>query len=146
VPARVKFSYERGEDGQERPYLWLDLRTENGPLRKVRGLIDTAADVTVMGADYAETLGLMSDDLEKVSAEGPTGTVSARRSLVVVRASLPGEPELVAPLHPLFIPGGTAALWGRDFMAVYAASFDERGRQFSLFPQQLEPVGQIDER
>ena len=133
MASRIKFTYEQGEDGQHRPYLWLDLKLEMGQSIRVRGLFDSGADVSLLASDYAEALGLARSDLEQAVAEGPTGKVEVLRSKSAVNASLPGAPEIVAPLYPLFVPGGSGAHWGRDFMAVYAVAFDERARQFSLF-------------
>jgi hypothetical protein len=145
VAARVKFSYERGgKDQVERPYLWLDLRVGDGPTLTVRGLFDTGADCSLLAADYAQALGLKPDDLEQAAAAGPTGEIVVMRTSKPVLASLPGATRTVVPLRPLFVPGGSEATWGRDFMAVYAVAFDERARQFSLFSPESEPTSRLD--
>jgi hypothetical protein len=137
VASRVKFSYDEGEDGQQRPYLWLNLKGETGSSIRVRGLFDSGADVSLLAGEYSEALGLRPDDLKQAVAEGPAGLVTVLRSKKVIQASLPGAPDVVVPLYPLFVPGGSGAHWGRDFMAVYAVAFDERAQQFSLFGPEL---------
>lgn len=140
VATRVKFSYDSGEDGQERPYLWLDLKLDPGLSIRVRGLFDSGADVSLLASEYSEALGLKKSDLEPAVAEGPAGTVPVWRSRTPIQATLPGAPKVVVPLRPLFVPGGSGARWGRDFMAVYSVAFDERAHQFSLFgPALAEP-------
>jgi hypothetical protein len=133
VAERIKLSYEPGEDGQERPYLWLDLTTPQGPTIAVRGLVDSGADVSVLPAAYTEFLSLGAADLERVEGEGPGGRVTLLRAREPVEASLRGEASNPVLLRPLFVPGGVEARWGRDFMAEYGVAFDERARQFSLF-------------
>jgi hypothetical protein len=133
----VKFSYDQGEDGQQRPYLWLDMKVDGRPSIRVRGLFDSGADVSLLAAEYGEALGLESSDLEEAVAEGPAGAIAVLRSRRLVEASLPGASEILVPLRPLFVPGGSGARWGRDFMAVYAVAFDERAHQFSLFSPEL---------
>jgi hypothetical protein len=145
MATRVKFSYEGGQDGVERPYLWLDLRAEAGPTLRVRGLFDPGADCSLLAAEYAQALGLAPGDLEQATAQGPTGAITVMRSHELVRASLPGAPGTIVPLYPLFVPGGSEAHWGRDFMAVYAVAFDERARQFSLFASEFEPTSPFDD-
>jgi hypothetical protein len=146
VAARVKFNYEAGPDGNPRPYLWLDLTTESGASIRTRGLLDTGADVTIMDAEYAQALQLDPGDLEEIAAQGPAGVVTARRSVAVVRATLPGAPEIVAPLYPLFTQDMPMPLWGRDFMAVYSLALDQRALQFSLFAQEPVPSGRPNGR
>ena len=146
VTTRVKFPYESGPDGNLRPYLWLNLETEAGASIRTRGLLDTGADITVMDREYAQALRLGSDDLEVVSAQGPAGVMRAMRSVTMVRATLPGAPEIVVPLYPLFAEGMPTPLWGRDFMAVYSPALDQRSLQFSLFAQQSQPSDEPDGR
>jgi hypothetical protein len=96
VAARVKFNYEEGEDGNPRPYLWLDLKLESGPSIRVRGLFDSGADVSLLALDYREALGLAPQDLDAHTAEGPAGKIDVQRSRRPVQARLPGEPEIDA--------------------------------------------------
>lgn len=131
--SRVKFSYDQGEDGKQRPYLWLDLKREGGPSIRARGLFDSGADVSLLASEYGDALGLGPEDLMDAVAEGPAGPIAVQQSRPSILASLPGTSEILVPLHPLFVPGGSGAHWGRDFMAVYAVAFDERAHQFSLF-------------
>ncbi len=139
MASRVKFNYEEGEDHQPRPYLWLNLKVDARPSIMVRGLFDSGADASLLAPEYADVLGLVDRDMVEAVAEGPAGRVAVRRSLRPIEASLPGAPEMVALLYPLFVPGGSGARWGRDFMAVYAVAFNERAHQFSLFgPERSE--------
>jgi hypothetical protein len=133
VATRVKFNYEQGEDGKQRPYLWLDLKLNSGPSISVRGLFDSGADVSLLAYEYGEALRLKPGDLDAATAEGPAGKVEILRSKRRIEARLPGAPDIVVPLYPLFAPKWIGAVWGRDFMAFYSVAFDEQAHQFSLF-------------
>lgn len=145
MAVRVKFSYEHGLDGVERPYLWLDLKAGAGPTRRVRGLFDTGLDHSLLPLEYARALELTLEDMEQATAEGSAGAIVVRRSSKPVFASLPGASKTIVPLYPLFVPDGSEAHWGRDFMAVYAIAFDERARQFSLFAQEPDQMSRLDD-
>ncbi len=145
MAGRVKFNYERGLDGILRPYLWLNLNVEGGLTVKMRGVLDSGADTTVLAMALMHALGMKPGDLESLAMRSPSGEVSAARSRRVVLASLPGEKEIAAPLRPIFVPGDTQTRWGRDFMAAYSVAFDEQARQFSLFGSPLGPKNAVDE-
>jgi hypothetical protein len=143
VAARVKFSYETGPDGQSRPYLWLVLRVRQGATLKVRGLLDSGADVSLLDLEYARPLGVLEQDLQPVTTYGPSGPLEALRTTVAVDANLPGSVRPSVALHPVFVPRGMGARWGRDLMLGYAVAFDERARQFTLF---IPDAGPLDGR
>ena len=132
MAGRIKFSYEEGQGGVLRPYLWLNLYAKQRGFAKVRGLLDTGADVSLLGLEDAQLLGLTPDDLEDLSARGPAGEVPGQRARSGIRVVLPGASGGTA-LRPIFMEGGLGARWGRDFMANYGVAFDERTSQFSLF-------------
>jgi hypothetical protein len=139
VAERLKFSYERGQDDVFRPYLWLDVRTEGGHTTKVRGLLDSGADVSLMGVGYAEALGLAPGDFDEVSTRGPAGQVPGKQSRKIIYAILPGAGRRATELRPIFFEGGLGARWGRDFMNDYRVAFDQPALQFSLFVLEPEP-------
>lgn len=128
---RAKFVYEPGLDDVLRPYLWLDLRYGSGPTIRVRGLIDTGADVTVLDTELASALGIADQELRRDRFLGSSGFVDARRTTSPLLATLPGETQ-AALLTPVFIDGAQT-LWGRDLLNTYGIALDERAKQFSLF-------------
>lgn len=133
MAARTKFAYEVGPDGQHRPYLWLEISGANHTREYVRGLLDSAADVSLLPAQYAKLLGYEDRDLEALTVASPSGEIRVRRARDPLYARVPGERERDVPLRPLFADRLGEGRWGRDFMRYYPVTFTERDRQFSLF-------------
>jgi hypothetical protein len=133
VAARIKFNYEAGDDGHLRPYLHLDLVVAGRGSIRMRGLLDSGVDVTVLPDAMIQVLKLPPEELVRVSAVSWEGRITVNQSATDVLAGLPAG-DWVVKIRPIFHTVYAEPHWGRDFMGLYGGvAFDEKAKQFSLF-------------
>jgi hypothetical protein len=103
---------------------------ENIPLR---GLLDTASDVTVMPAALTEVFGYADADLANLEVRRASGTANLKMAKTPLNVAVAGEPTSSSQLRPLFAPDVPEILLGRDFMSTFNVSIVERDAEFALF-------------
>jgi hypothetical protein len=125
--------YTPGPDGTPRPYVVLEVVGPNDELVRLRGLLDTGSDRTLMPSPLLQAFGYRNEDLEPQEVRRSFGSATLSSVRRPLRVAIAGEPSSTAELRPLFAPDLPEILLGRDFMATFNVSFVERDREFALF-------------
>lgn len=132
MPERLRFAFEAGSDGTLRPYLWLSLVGPSGMRIRVRGLVDSGADLSVMPEDVLPIFGIEPASLRIEEANHNGAPIEVKRLAQPLRAALPGVDALEFELAPLVVDGIEVPLWGRDLLEHFSLSVSVSGREFSL--------------
>jgi hypothetical protein len=108
VPNRSGHSIPRGR-----------LRAPSRPeqIYRLRGLVDSGVDLSVLPLAYAPLLGYSVADLERVEGQQVQGRIDFWRARRPLTAAIAGLSEIPFELQPSFLDGTSSVLWGRqDFM------------------------------
>jgi hypothetical protein len=116
-----------------RPYLVMDMTGPNGKMGKVWGLVDSGADITSLPYGFASLMGYTVADLQPRMGTQAGGNLVCHLALKPCHAVVLEIPDLVIEMHPVFVEGSQAPLWGRgDFMRHFGVTIMELQQSFVI--------------
>jgi hypothetical protein len=118
-----------------RLYLAMNVTGINGQSGAVMGLVDSGADGTAFPLGYASLMGYSAATLSQQTCVGVGGAATTYVATVPCSMFVIGNPAVVIPIQPSFVPSSQFVLWGRrDFMACYDVAILEKQQQFTITP------------
>jgi hypothetical protein len=135
--AHFRFAYTPAAtsgDGKppRRPYLWLDVQGPNKQRERIRGIVDSGADNSVLPDEYIRVFGYTPETLSPCNIQQVEGSCEGHRALVPCTATIVKAEAVEFELQPLFM-STDIPLWGRhDFLAVFHLVVEQRHERFDL--------------
>lgn len=109
-----RFAYSDAFGHGMRPYLTVRLSGVAGHEFDAVGLVDSGADTTCLPMLTVPLLGFGRKHLEPVTIQQLGRDLDAWQAVTPVRARLVAPEGHEFELMPVFVPGSTRTLWGRD--------------------------------